>query len=113
VRHHESAVQIDWAQFTPWGSLAGGILISFTSIAFALLLGRIAGISGIVRMSKCVRSGCNLTAATHWDDPLRRWDPRTRPLFLPLGVAVPVWSAIIRAAVAFMSKERRRLLTLA
>jgi cation transport ATPase len=24
-------VQIDWAQFTPWGSLAGGILIGLAS----------------------------------------------------------------------------------
>jgi uncharacterized protein len=29
-------------------ALAGGILIGLASIAFALLLGRIAGISGIV-----------------------------------------------------------------
>ena len=41
-------MQIDWAQFTPWAALGGGILIGFASIAFALLLGRIAGISGIV-----------------------------------------------------------------
>jgi len=48
VRHDESAVQIDWAQFTPWDALGGGMLIGLASIAFALLLGRIAGISGIV-----------------------------------------------------------------
>ena len=48
MRHDEIAEQIDWAQFTPWDSLAGGILIGLASIAFALLLGRIAGISGIV-----------------------------------------------------------------
>lgn len=41
-------MQIDWAQFTPWGALAGGVLIGLASIAFALLLGRIAGVSGIV-----------------------------------------------------------------
>lgn len=41
-------MQIDWAQFTPWAALAGGILIGLASIAFALVLGRIAGISGIV-----------------------------------------------------------------
>lgn len=41
-------MQIDWAQLTPWGALAGGVLIGLASIAFALLLGRIAGISGIV-----------------------------------------------------------------
>ena len=41
-------MQIDWAQFTPWVALAGGVLIGLASIAFALLLGRIAGISGII-----------------------------------------------------------------
>lgn len=41
-------MQIDWAQFTPWAALAGGVLIGLASIAFALLLGRIAGVSGIV-----------------------------------------------------------------
>ena len=41
-------MRIDWAQFTPWTSLGGGILIGLASIAFALLLGRIAGISGII-----------------------------------------------------------------
>jgi uncharacterized membrane protein YedE/YeeE len=41
-------VHVDWAQFTPWAALAGGILIGLASIAFALLLGRIAGISGIL-----------------------------------------------------------------
>ncbi len=41
-------MHVDWAQFTPWAALAGGILIGLASIAFALLLGRIAGISGIL-----------------------------------------------------------------
>lgn len=41
-------MQIDWAQFTPWAALAGGLLIGLASVAFALLLGRVAGISGIV-----------------------------------------------------------------
>jgi uncharacterized protein len=41
-------VHIDWSHVTPWAALAGGILIGVAAIAFALLLGRIAGISGIV-----------------------------------------------------------------
>ena len=41
-------MQIDWVQFTPWAALAGGVLIGLASVAFALGLGRIAGISGIV-----------------------------------------------------------------
>ena len=39
---------IDWQQFTPYSSLAGGILIGVASIMFILLVGRIAGISGIL-----------------------------------------------------------------
>ena len=41
-------MQVDWAQFTPWAALAGGVLIGLASVSFALGLGRIAGISGIV-----------------------------------------------------------------
>ncbi|MEO9101758.1 MAG: YeeE/YedE family protein [Burkholderiaceae bacterium] len=39
---------IDWIHFTPWQSLAGGILIGLAAALFLLLNGRIAGISGIV-----------------------------------------------------------------
>jgi uncharacterized protein len=39
---------IDWAQFTPWASLAGGVLIGIAAAMLVLLNGRIAGISGIV-----------------------------------------------------------------
>jgi len=39
---------IDWANFTPWTSLAGGILLGIASAAFILLNGRILGISGIL-----------------------------------------------------------------
>ena len=39
---------IDWLNFTPWASLAGGMLIGLAAAALLLLLGRIAGISGIV-----------------------------------------------------------------
>jgi uncharacterized membrane protein YedE/YeeE len=41
-------VSIDWAAFTPWRSLAGGVLIGVASAMFVLLNGRVAGISGIV-----------------------------------------------------------------
>ena len=41
-------MRIDWLQFTPWAALAGGALIGLAAVAFALLLGRIAGISGIL-----------------------------------------------------------------
>ena len=39
---------IDWHHFTPWSSLAGGILIGIAAAMLLLLSGRIAGISGIV-----------------------------------------------------------------
>lgn len=39
---------IDWVHFTPWSSLAGGVLIGAATALFVLFNGRIAGISGIV-----------------------------------------------------------------
>ncbi|MBX3587076.1 MAG: YeeE/YedE family protein [Ramlibacter sp.] len=39
---------IDWNHFTPWVSLAGGLLLGLASAAFILLNGRVLGISGIV-----------------------------------------------------------------
>lgn len=39
---------IDWNQFTPWASLAGGALIGLAAALFILFNGRIAGISGIL-----------------------------------------------------------------
>lgn len=39
---------IDWANFTPLPSLAGGLLIGVATAMFLLFNGRIAGISGIL-----------------------------------------------------------------
>lgn len=39
---------LDWANFTPWASLAGGIVIGIAAAMFVLFNGRIAGISGIL-----------------------------------------------------------------
>ena len=39
---------IDWANFTPWSSLAGGLLIGLAAAMFLWFNGRIAGISGIL-----------------------------------------------------------------
>ncbi len=41
-------MNIDWAHFTPWASLSGGILLGIASAIFILVNGRILGISGIV-----------------------------------------------------------------
>lgn len=39
---------IDWSNFTPWASLAGGVLIGLAATALALGSGRILGVSGFV-----------------------------------------------------------------
>ena len=39
---------VAWTQFTPWTSLAGGILIGLAAAMLLLLNGRIAGVSGIL-----------------------------------------------------------------
>ena len=39
---------IDWAHFTPWTSLAGGVLIGTAAAMLLLLNGKIAGTSGIL-----------------------------------------------------------------
>ena len=41
-------MSVDWNAFTPWSSLAGGVLIGIAAAMFALLNGRIAGISGVL-----------------------------------------------------------------
>jgi len=41
-------MQIDWLHFTPWASLAGGILIGLATALLLLANGRVAGISGIL-----------------------------------------------------------------
>lgn len=41
-------MSIDWNSFTPWSSLAGGVLIGVAVAMFVLLNGRIAGISGVI-----------------------------------------------------------------
>jgi uncharacterized protein len=41
-------MNIDWTHFTPWMSLAGGMLLGIASALFILVNGRILGISGIL-----------------------------------------------------------------
>ena len=41
-------MMIDWKNFTPWMSLAGGLFIGTATVLFLLFNGRIAGISGIL-----------------------------------------------------------------
>ncbi len=39
---------IDWLRFTPWASLAGGVLIGAAAALYLLGSGRIAGITGLL-----------------------------------------------------------------
>ena len=48
---------IDWYHFTPWASLAGGMVLGLASALFILLNGRVMGISGIVGGLLRPRSG--------------------------------------------------------
>lgn len=41
-------MHIDWNHFTPWSSLAGGILLGLAAALFVLFSGRLLGISGIL-----------------------------------------------------------------
>lgn len=41
-------MNLDWAHFTPWASLTGGIVLGIASAIFILVNGRILGISGIL-----------------------------------------------------------------
>ena len=40
-------MSILWNEFTPWASLAGGLLIGLSAALLIALLGRVAGISSI------------------------------------------------------------------
>jgi uncharacterized membrane protein YedE/YeeE len=39
---------VNWLEFTPWTSLAGGLMLGLAAVMLLLFNGRIAGISGIV-----------------------------------------------------------------
>ncbi|MCH2555770.1 MAG: YeeE/YedE family protein [Alcanivorax sp.] len=41
-------MNVDWSVFTPWSALLGGLLIGTAAGGLWLLMGRIAGISGIL-----------------------------------------------------------------
>jgi len=41
-------MNVDWLNFTPWSSLAGGALIGLEASLFVIANGRIAGISGLI-----------------------------------------------------------------
>lgn len=74
---------IDWLHFTPWTSLAGGILLGLAAALFILLNGRVLGISSIL--------GGLL--------PPRRGDTGWRLLFLAGLLVAPTLWALFHPAV--------------
>lgn len=44
----ERLMHIDWFNFTPWSSLAGGMLIGLAAGLYVVANGRIAGVSGLI-----------------------------------------------------------------
>lgn len=41
-------MSVDWLNFTPWSSLAGGALIGLAASLFVVANGRVAGVSGLL-----------------------------------------------------------------
>lgn len=71
-------MSIYWEAFTPWSALAGGVLIGLAAALMVVLLGRIAGISGIVG---------NLLQTATWGS-VRQWGWRVA--FVLGMVAAPI-----------------------
>lgn len=80
---------LDWNHFTPWASLAGGVLLGLASAMFIVLNGRILGISGIL--------GGLL--------PPKRGDTSWRISFL-LGLLAAPWVAHQLAPTAWLTEPR-------
>lgn len=60
-------IDIAWAQFTPWTSLAGGLLIGASAAILLLGAGRIAGIAGIVGAAwQLLRQGKLMHEGARW-----------------------------------------------
>ncbi len=73
-------MHIDWTAFTPWASLAGGLLIGTATTLYLLGNGRVAGVAGIVA------------------SPLRAWldgrslRPEAGRMLFVLGLMVAPWA---------------------
>jgi uncharacterized membrane protein YedE/YeeE len=53
----EGGMTVDWAHFTPWSALSGGLLIGLAATALILGAGRILGAAGIVGGALTLKSG--------------------------------------------------------
>lgn len=73
-------MNIDWTQFTPWASLAGGAMIGLATALYLLANGRIAGIAGIVASPlRALMTGAALR-------------PEMNRLFFVLGLLLAPWA---------------------
>lgn len=78
---------LDWQHFTPWTSLAGGMLIGAAAALLIIFNGRVAGISGIVG-TLIDRLFVRATAS---EDRSNLW----RCIFIAgLLLAAPLWSLV-------------------
>ena len=59
-------MHLDWNAFTPWASLAGGLLIGLAAALYVLGVGRIAGIAGIVAGALQSLRGRGAGSALSW-----------------------------------------------
>ncbi len=59
-------MSLDWTHFTPWTSLAGGVVLGLAAALYALGAGRIAGIAGIVGGALQSLCGRAAGAAASW-----------------------------------------------
>lgn len=73
-------MSIAWNQFTPWASLAGGLVIGLATALFLFGTGRIAGIAGIVASPlRALRTGAALR-------------PEASRLLFLLGLLLAPWA---------------------
>ena len=89
-------MQIDWAHFTPWAALVGGLLLGVASALFILVNGRILGISGIVGGLLNPRRGDTGWRVSFVLGMLAAFYSRQRNLItLPLFIAMTALSRLI------------------
>jgi len=88
--------------FTPWESLAGGILIGLSATAVLALLGRVAGISGMLGGVLAGMPGSGPLQAPPADDFERGW----RGAFLAGLVAGGAIAAALEPALFAMTLDR-------
>ena len=72
-------MSIDWAHFTPWASLAGGLVIGLATALYLFGNGRVAGIAGILASPlQALLAG-------------KRLRPETSRLLFLLGLLLAPW----------------------